>query len=138
MLLTVLALGGTILGATTIAGVLMIYQIRQATDLQQSNKAIFAADAAIEWGNYQLSVATTKELEFQDPDTRARAYCYGFFGLVPDCDPENELIIVIQGLGRSHDANRWFQQGVIDPEDQLPDEGNDEGDGGDGDAVDSG
>lgn len=52
MILTVLALGGAILGATTIAGILMLYQIRQTTDLASSGKAIYAADAGIEWTLY--------------------------------------------------------------------------------------
>ena len=57
MLLTILALGSTLLGATTIAGLLMLYQIRQATDLGNSAKAIFAADAGIEQAYYNLSCA---------------------------------------------------------------------------------
>jgi hypothetical protein len=52
MLLTVLSIGGTILGATTIAGLLMLYQIRSATDLANSAKAVFAADAGTEWALY--------------------------------------------------------------------------------------
>lgn len=52
MLLTILTLGSTILGATTIAGFLMLYQIRQSTDLANSGKAIFAADAGVEWATY--------------------------------------------------------------------------------------
>jgi len=54
MLLTVLTLGGTLLGATTIAGLLMVYQVRQGTDLSQSAKSIFAADAGIEWSIYNV------------------------------------------------------------------------------------
>lgn len=54
MLLTVLALGGTILGATTIAGLLMLYQIRQTTDMANSAKAIYAADAGVEVGLYNF------------------------------------------------------------------------------------
>lgn len=54
MILTVLALGGTILGATTIAGLLMLYQIRQTTDLSNSARAIFAADAGLEHAFYDL------------------------------------------------------------------------------------
>lgn len=54
MLITVLALTGTILGATTIAGLLMIYQIRQSTDIVNSTKAIFAADSGIEWRLYRF------------------------------------------------------------------------------------
>ena len=54
MLLTVLALSGTILGATTIAGLLIVYQIRQSSDIVNSTKAIFAADAGLEWRLYKF------------------------------------------------------------------------------------
>ena len=54
MLITVLALSGTILGATAIAGLLMLYQIRQSTDIANSTKAIFAADAGIETQLFQI------------------------------------------------------------------------------------
>lgn len=49
MLLAILTIGGAILGATTIAGTLMLYQIRAATDAENSAKAIFAADTAVQW-----------------------------------------------------------------------------------------
>lgn len=54
MILTVLALGGTLLGATTIAGLLLTYQIRQTSDFGSSARAIFAADAGVEYGMYQF------------------------------------------------------------------------------------
>ena len=54
MLVTVMALSGMILGATTIAGLLMIYQLRQSTDLVNSTKAIYAADAGIEYELYRI------------------------------------------------------------------------------------
>ncbi len=54
MLLTVLVLSGTILSATTIAGLLTLYQIRQATDFANSAKAIYAADTGIEWRLYKF------------------------------------------------------------------------------------
>jgi len=53
MITTILALGGVLMGATAIAGLLMVYQIRQASDLANSTKAIFAADTGIDWGFYQ-------------------------------------------------------------------------------------
>lgn len=61
MLLTILALGGAILGATTIAGILMLYQIRATTDAENSAKAIFAADAGTQWTlfDYYCDVTTT-------------------------------------------------------------------------------
>jgi hypothetical protein len=54
MLITVLAISGTILGATTIAGLLTLYQIRQSTDIVNSTKAIFAADSGLEWRLYKF------------------------------------------------------------------------------------
>ena len=48
MILTVLALGGAVLGATTVAGLLMLYQLRQTSDMANSARAIFAADAGTE------------------------------------------------------------------------------------------
>lgn len=55
MLLTILVLSGTILGATTIAGFLTLYQIRQSTDIINSAKAIFAADAGLECEFYNYT-----------------------------------------------------------------------------------
>ncbi|GEM_PF-1253054 len=55
MILAILALGGAILGATTIAGLLMTYQIRQTTDFANSAKAIFAADTGVECGLYNYA-----------------------------------------------------------------------------------
>lgn len=54
MLVTVLAMSGTLLGATAIAGYLMLNQIRQTTDVVNSTKAIFAADAGLEWRIYKF------------------------------------------------------------------------------------
>lgn len=53
MLATVLILSGTILGATTIAGILMLYQVRQSTNIGNSAKAIFAADTGLEYEFYR-------------------------------------------------------------------------------------
>ncbi len=54
MLITVLVLSGTILGATAIAGLIMLYQVRQSTDIVNSTKAIYAADSGIEWRLYKF------------------------------------------------------------------------------------
>jgi len=56
MLLTVLVIGGVLLGASSIAGLLMVYQIRQASDVTNSTKAIFAADSGVEWELYRMFV----------------------------------------------------------------------------------
>lgn len=54
MMLTVVAIGGTLLAATTVAGLLVVYQVRQSSDAVNSAKAIFAADAGIDWALYRL------------------------------------------------------------------------------------
>ncbi|MDD5547311.1 MAG: hypothetical protein PHN74_00160 [Candidatus Pacebacteria bacterium] len=54
MLLTVLIMTGTVIGATAIAGYLMLSQVRQATDVVNSSKAIFAADTGMEWAFYNF------------------------------------------------------------------------------------
>ncbi len=59
MLIAVLSLGGAILAATTVAGFLTLYQIRATTDTQNSAKAIFAADAGIEWALFNHYCGTT-------------------------------------------------------------------------------
>lgn len=54
MLLAMLVLAGTIIGATTVAGLLITYQIRQSVDFTRSAQAIFTADAGIDWALYQF------------------------------------------------------------------------------------
>lgn len=54
MLLTVLMLGGAILGASTIAGYLMVLKIRASSDITNSTKAIYAADSGIEQELYKV------------------------------------------------------------------------------------
>lgn len=64
MLLVVLAIGGTLLGATTLGGMLLAYQIRQSADLANSTRAIFAADAGLEWA---LKVFVTTDQSIPPP-----------------------------------------------------------------------
>ena len=59
MLIAVLSLGGAILGATAIAGFLTLYQIRTTADTENSAKAIFAADAGVEWSQFEYYTGTT-------------------------------------------------------------------------------
>lgn len=54
MLIAVLSLGGAMLGATAIAGILILYQVRASTDSVNSAKAIFAADTGINWSLFSF------------------------------------------------------------------------------------
>ncbi len=53
MILTVLAIGGAILGATTIASLLVVFQLKQADFSADSAKAIYASDAGVEAELYE-------------------------------------------------------------------------------------
>lgn len=63
MLITSLVLSSTLLGATTIAGLLMLYQLRQGSDIANSTKAIYAADAGIEWRLYRFFKADNQSCD---------------------------------------------------------------------------
>jgi len=66
MLLTAILISGIVLSATSLAGLLTIYQLRQVTDVTSSTKAIFAADSGIEWElykNFKDSSAAAPELQ---------------------------------------------------------------------------
>lgn len=57
MVISVVMLGGILLSAAAIAGLLMVYQIRSSNDVVNSAKAVFAADAGIEiatWCIYKV------------------------------------------------------------------------------------
>jgi len=52
LLLVVVMMGGILFLVTAVAGLLMYYQIQQSNDIANSTIAIFAADAALEYGLY--------------------------------------------------------------------------------------
>jgi hypothetical protein len=110
MLLTVLALGGTILGATTIAGLLMVYQIRQATDLANSQKAIFVADAGAEWGLYQFFKGVYPAPVFSNGAT-LNATCLSTNCLdsrSPGVSCADPSVAVIKSIGKANQSQRAF------------------------------
>lgn len=117
MILTVLALGGTLLGATTVAGLLMLYQIRQSTDLANSAKAIFAADAGIEWGLYNLFCEESSTPKNPCPRGPLGAFtnnasvdvvCRSGAGAVISCS-DLENVREIRSVGRAGTASRAFR-----------------------------
>ncbi len=54
MILSVMILGGVLLSAGAIAGLLTVYQIRASNDAVSSAKAVFAADTGIEVASWCL------------------------------------------------------------------------------------
>ena len=53
MLLSVLLISSAVLGAATIAGLLVVFQLRQTADAESSAQSVFAADAGIERSLYE-------------------------------------------------------------------------------------
>ena len=106
MILTILALGGTILAGTTVAGLLVAYQIRQTTDLANSAKAIFAADTGIEWGLYQFfKSGTPPALSNKATFT---TICYDEASGQIDC--ANASVVRIRSVGRAAAVSRALEQ----------------------------
>jgi Tfp pilus assembly protein PilX len=66
MIVVVLALGAVMIGANIVGGVLINSQIRQSTNIIDSTKAIYAADAAIEAGYYQFLKGNNVSLTFSN------------------------------------------------------------------------
>lgn len=54
LLNSILVIGGLLLMSTALAGTIVKYQLRSATDIAGSTKAIFAADTGIEWELYKI------------------------------------------------------------------------------------
>jgi len=66
MLMSVIMLGGILLTSGVIGGLLVVQQIRQSTDTVNSAKAIFAADAGLEWMTYCLVITIPDCGEYLD------------------------------------------------------------------------
>ena len=127
MLLTVLTLGGALLGATTIAGLLMLYQVRQGSDVNESAKALFAADAGIEWGLYNLlcegdptkQPCPLTEVPVFKNGAEVTVSCLDENGEeVPSCSPTST--ITIKSLGKTRNVARAFC--ILDNCDGVPDD----------------
>ena len=108
MVLSVVMLGGVLMSASAIAGLLMVYQIRQANDAVNSAKAIFAADTGIEWGIYMFSRPTSTELApTLSNGASFTVTCYNFSFNEVNC--HNASTSIIRSSGRSGTSQRTFQ-----------------------------
>lgn len=71
MILITVMMGGLILSATAIAGLLMFYQLQRSTDAASSGRAIFATDAASE----RALECYFHELVFSEAPDTTTDYC---------------------------------------------------------------
>lgn len=116
MIITILVLGGAILSATTIAGLLMLYQIRQTTDIANSGKAIYAADAGIEWSlyNWFCTISGKGVCDVSKPSFSNRAnfevtaLCTAFNGepLVPCLPTSDPFAVTFRSVGTAGNSTR--------------------------------
>jgi hypothetical protein len=96
MLLSALLIGGSILAATSVAGYLMLLQIRQSTNIANSAKAITAASTGIDWALYQHKIGNDNYPPYElnlDNDSRVKITKNGS---------------VISSVGNSGDSYRAF------------------------------
>jgi hypothetical protein len=120
MLIAVLAFSGAILGATTIAGLLMLYQIRATRDLGNSAKAIFAADAGVEWALFDFYCDATSSSRCmgaqreQEPvgalgnDATVQVTCYDGSGVATSTCSDTANVVSAVARGAYTDARRAF------------------------------
>ena len=109
MLLAVLTLGATMLAVTTIAGLLMVYQIRQVSDFGNSAKAVFAADSGAEWALYnffqQSGQSGVSQMPFSNGAT-ALVTCYDISNDVMPCTATTSVEAISKGSAGN--TNRAF------------------------------
>jgi Tfp pilus assembly protein PilX len=108
MIIVSLALGGVMLTSIVIGGILISNQIRQAGNITNSAKALYAADAALEWGMYQFyknNIPDAGSPSFTNNSTYA-TLCYSGSSVV-SCTGGNITDIV--GKGNFGKVSRAFQ-----------------------------
>lgn len=107
MFLAVLTLGATMLAVSTIAGLLMVYQIRQVTDFESSASSIFAADAGAEWALYSYFQQTPVSLPAFSNGASAAVTCYDASSSpTPSCAATSSAYAISNGS--SGDTRRAF------------------------------
>lgn len=121
MLIAVLSLGGAILGATAVAGLLTLYQIRATTDTQNSAKAIFAADTGTEWALFSYYCGTDGRCAESAPSlptlsgsgASITVNCYdnaGASGSAVPCTSTSSVVAISSGVANS--SERAFFIGI--------------------------
>ena len=123
MIIAVLALGGAILGATSLAGLLMLYQIRATTDSINSAKAIFAADSGVNWAFYTYFNSppppNTPPTILLESGATTSVICYDEDSVPVDCD-NAPATTTVRSEGDSNGARRAFLYDLTSATATLP------------------
>ncbi len=115
MIVTMLAIGATMLVAITIGGLLTLYQARQANDIANSAKAIFASDTGIELGLYRFFKGTEYVLTPLGSGESVTIACYNAVddpGFARPITCSNPSSTVIRSQGRAGRSTRALQFNV--------------------------
>jgi len=106
--MSVLTLGAVMLGATAISGFLILYQIRMSSNAADSAKAIFAADAGIDWGIYSFTrpTSTPPSTSFSN-GSRFEVVCKDPSGNTVQCT--NASTSLIRSSGYAGSITRVFE-----------------------------
>lgn len=106
MLVSIMILGGVMIGVTAIAGLLFVFQRQQVTDAVDSARALAAADSGQEHINFLIwnedidcedGAEVDDPLNFDAPDTSYEAWC--------ELDPD---ALRIFSEGYSRDITRFL------------------------------
>ncbi len=106
MIIATLSLGGAILAATAIAGFLMLYTIRSASDSMNSAKAIFAADAGVNWALYSYFNPPAGNLPIFNNGATGPVFCNDATGATVACDQATAVSAISKGVAVG--SNRAF------------------------------
>ena len=98
MMIVVLVLSGIIIGATAVSGLMTVRQTRQTADAGNSSKAVFAADAGLEWRIYK----------FIDDGYACKAEDCSDGGLFCDQKPFNDTILITTCKSAGQDNTHYY------------------------------
>lgn len=113
MIFATIAIGATVLASATIAGLLILYQLRQAGDFSSSAVAIFAADAGTEFGLYNFYQSSTTYQEapptLRNDGVNLVVDCLDDRGDIVDCGIIGDSnAVLLRALGTYRGTTRAF------------------------------
>lgn len=114
MLLAVLLIGSGILAMTAISGYLTLQRVRMSSDIVNSTKAIFAADAGIEcelYNYFKSASVSCDKLSFEDNKVKIKT------SIVADASSTPQYI---KSVGSAARAYRAFIMGFEGATSTLP------------------
>jgi len=128
ILITVIAIGAVLLGATTIAGLLSLYQLRRAGDFANSTKAVYAADAGLEsalYNKFKCDCTLTTECPVLNPPGTPLSSCPTDAPQDARCSSlSNGAVVIVECLDNNRNIN-CYDPSSYDPNRTCRPPGND-------------